>query len=215
MRYWIKRLLCDGAGRSNIVYAVLPDLLGLIFAAIKRCSSPQLITDAMEMLMVNLPRGARLPAGTTAHLPPRRLLLASTAHLPHHVPRQMATQSARSESPEPSDQDPSEEESTAGSLYSRPQEQLGGVASAENGNGKAPVYPSGLWEIELLRGDKLDRLTIDRWREAYRQMAQDARDIGIPASAIPSLPDNPSKEDLKSARDRLNGIIQSFLSSGL
>lgn len=47
------------------------------------------------------------------------------------------------------------------------------------------------------------------------QMVADARDLGIPASAIPQLPTNPTEAELRAARDRLAGMIASFLSSGL
>ena len=46
-------------------------------------------------------------------------------------------------------------------------------------------------------------------------MVADARDLGIPASAIPQLPTNPTEAELRAARDRLAGMIASFLSSGL
>jgi hypothetical protein len=46
-------------------------------------------------------------------------------------------------------------------------------------------------------------------------MVADARDLGIPASAIPQLPANPTEPELRAARDRLAGMIASFLSSGL
>ena len=80
---------------------------------------------------------------------------------------------------------------------------------------QSPAIPSALWEIELLRGDNLNELTIERWTSAYKEMCSDARIMGIPASALPQLPQNPTKEDLRSARDYLNLMIQSFLSAGL
>jgi len=46
-------------------------------------------------------------------------------------------------------------------------------------------------------------------------MQRDARDLGIPASAIPALPPQPTAEQLRAARERLEGMIASFLSSGL
>ena len=57
--------------------------------------------------------------------------------------------------------------------------------------------------------------TLERWEAAYHQMARDARELGIPASAIPQLPASPGKEELRRARDRLSGIMASFLSAGL
>lgn len=50
---------------------------------------------------------------------------------------------------------------------------------------------------------------------AYRRMALDAQDLGVPASAIPQLHDAPTEAQLREARDRLDGIIASFASSGL
>lgn len=47
------------------------------------------------------------------------------------------------------------------------------------------------------------------------QMAADARELGVPASAIPPLPPNPSAADVRAARDRLSGLLASFLSAGL
>lgn len=47
------------------------------------------------------------------------------------------------------------------------------------------------------------------------QMAADARTLGIPASAIPQLPAQPTAAELQAARDRLAGMMASFLSAGL
>ena len=47
------------------------------------------------------------------------------------------------------------------------------------------------------------------------QMAADARQLGIPASAIPALPAQPTAEQLRAARERLEGMVASFLSAGL
>lgn len=46
-------------------------------------------------------------------------------------------------------------------------------------------------------------------------MAVDARALGIPASAIPQLPERPTEADLRAVRERLAGIVASFLSAGL
>ena len=82
-----------------------------------------------------------------------------------------------------------------------------------------PGFPSALWEIDLLDPEQQDsaveQRTIERWIVAYNQLANDAVVIGIPHSAIPPLPQNPTKQELRGARDLLNGMIQSFLSSGL
>ena len=47
------------------------------------------------------------------------------------------------------------------------------------------------------------------------QMAADARQLGIPASAIPALPAQPGADDVRTARARLEAIIASFLSAAL
>lgn len=49
----------------------------------------------------------------------------------------------------------------------------------------------------------------------YKDMVKDARDLGIPASAIPSLPLNPTKDDVSRARSHLAAIMSSFVCSGL
>lgn len=86
----------------------------------------------------------------------------------------------------------------------------------------APIeraLPSGLWEMELLlgkgEGKDISTSTIERWTAAYQQMVRDAQDLGIPASVIPKLPANPTKEELRQARDHLDRMVQSFLSAGL
>ena len=57
--------------------------------------------------------------------------------------------------------------------------------------------------------------TLMRWHAAFEAMARDAMEIGIPASAIPKIPLNPSEKDLREARDHLNAMIMSFMSSEL
>jgi hypothetical protein len=47
------------------------------------------------------------------------------------------------------------------------------------------------------------------------QMTLDARQLGIPASAIPPLPQQPTQADLLDTRERLQGVVASFLSAGL
>ena len=46
-------------------------------------------------------------------------------------------------------------------------------------------------------------------------MVADARNLGIPASAIPQLPARPTAAELRAARDRLAGMMASFLSAEL
>lgn len=77
-----------------------------------------------------------------------------------------------------------------------------------------PALPSAMREMELLRGDVSER-TIERWAAAYKQMSRDAQELGIPLPAIPPLPANPTKEELRQARDHLDRMMQSFLSAGL
>ena len=60
-----------------------------------------------------------------------------------------------------------------------------------------------------------ERATYERWAAAYRSLAAEARALGVPDHAIPPLPDPPSRDGLRAARDRLSGIIASMLSSGL
>ena len=157
--------------------------------------------------------GADLPRTTmsTPQLPTRGRSLAST-NVTHQGKTTLIARSAPNDSSGSKNQNAGHSESASGPSQngSHPP-----PASDVSPNDGGAAFPSGLWEIELLRDDKLDKLTIERWTQAYKQMASDARDIGIPASAIPALPDNPTKEDLRRARDLLNGIIQSFLSSGL
>ena len=54
-----------------------------------------------------------------------------------------------------------------------------------------------------------------RWTAAYDAMCNDAVRIGIPASALPLLPNNPSEVQLREARDLLNLIVMSFMSAEL
>ena len=81
---------------------------------------------------------------------------------------------------------------------------------------QAPSPPAALWEIDW-RGTAggVAPATLERWEAAYRQMAVDARRMGVPAYAIPELPPSPSAEQLRAARDRLSGLLASFLSAGL
>ena len=53
------------------------------------------------------------------------------------------------------------------------------------------------------------------WAEAYVALCRDAERMGLPRSAIPPLPPAVDAERLRQARENLEGMIQSFLSSGL
>ncbi len=57
--------------------------------------------------------------------------------------------------------------------------------------------------------------TLERWAVAYGVMAAHARELGVPASAIPPLPAGASASEVAAARERLEGLLASFLSAGL
>lgn len=77
--------------------------------------------------------------------------------------------------------------------------------------------PPALKEMDLLK--KMDseytQSVLERWLQGYDQMAADAIALGIPSSAIPDIPRPLEGGVLRAARDRLKGMIESFLSSGL
>ncbi|GLI68445.1 hypothetical protein VaNZ11_012864 [Volvox africanus] len=56
---------------------------------------------------------------------------------------------------------------------------------------------------------------LERWRLSYSAMVEDARRLGIPASAIPPLTTRATAEDIRLARGNLQDMIASFLSAGL
>lgn len=53
------------------------------------------------------------------------------------------------------------------------------------------------------------------WRTLYLQLAEEAKSLGIPASAVPHVAENADAETLKAVHKLLQGIIASFSSSGL
>ena len=59
------------------------------------------------------------------------------------------------------------------------------------------------------------RSTRDQWRLMYEQQAEDAQAIGLPASAVPKLPTEPTQEDISQAQGKLAQIMQSFVSAAL
>jgi hypothetical protein len=69
--------------------------------------------------------------------------------------------------------------------------------------------------VEMDAGQGVAGAALERWRMAYNQMARDAEAMGIPASAVPSMPVDADEETVRQARDLLRGIIASFVSSGL
>jgi hypothetical protein len=88
-------------------------------------------------------------------------------------------------------------------------------ADAAAGEAAAAPGVAALGEMELLAGRGVSAATLERWEWAYRQMAADARDLGIPASAIPQFPPAANAAELRAARDLLADIVASFASSGL
>lgn len=56
---------------------------------------------------------------------------------------------------------------------------------------------------------------MERWAAAYEALSQEARDLGIPKSAIPALPNDVSPQQLRTMRDHLQAMMASFMSSGL
>ena len=69
-----------------------------------------------------------------------------------------------------------------------------------------------------LAGARPDPLLALEWRAAYGALAADAQELGIPASAIPRLPDADADltlELLQARQRHLQDMVASFLSSGL
>ena len=63
--------------------------------------------------------------------------------------------------------------------------------------------------------NNIDRETLFHWRAAYAAMCADAIHMGIPDDVIPKVPMECNAQELLEARDHLQGIMSSFLSSGL
>jgi hypothetical protein len=80
------------------------------------------------------------------------------------------------------------------------------AAGSSGGGGAGPLE-----EPEL----QVSEAALERWRYAYRMLVADARDLGIPASAVPLLPEEAGPEQIRRARDHLQKMVASFLSSGL
>ncbi len=75
-----------------------------------------------------------------------------------------------------------------------------------------------VWCLGLVPGAGCSSLTLPAACDVaptHPQMVADARELGIPGSAIPPLPPRPTEAELRAARDRLAGMIASFLSAGL
>lgn len=56
---------------------------------------------------------------------------------------------------------------------------------------------------------------LEQWARAYRVMADDAVTLGIPASAVPTLPPVLTPVALRDAHRHLSLMVASFLSAGL
>ncbi|PRW55894.1 type VII secretion [Chlorella sorokiniana] len=90
------------------------------------------------------------------------------------------------------------------------------AAAAGTGDAAAEWTPLFLRRMEAAAADGLPPAEVlEQWQLAYQQMAADAQTLGIPASAIPQLPAQPTAAELRAARDRLSGMMASFLSAGL
>ncbi len=77
-----------------------------------------------------------------------------------------------------------------------------------------------LWSAAFLENMSL----LERFQDWYRDnsnsllytcVMQEALLIGIPASALPTVTGDASLEELQVAREKMSGMIASFLSSGL
>lgn len=79
-----------------------------------------------------------------------------------------------------------------------------------------PGAQGALLEMDVLLGNPAtSEAVLERWEVAYRQAVRDAEALGIPSSAMPKLPANPSVSEIRQARDYLGAMVASFLSSGL
>jgi hypothetical protein len=67
---------------------------------------------------------------------------------------------------------------------------------------------------EVLDGDTHYQL-LEQWANTYEVMAKEALELGIPQHAIPELKCPLSREGIIEARDLLNAIIESRMSSNL
>ena len=82
---------------------------------------------------------------------------------------------------------------------------------------------SVLMEASLLAGEssgneaseQQQAAAMERWVSAYESMRKEATSMGIPASAVPVLPNEPQLEDIRKARELLSGIIASYLSANI
>lgn len=100
------------------------------------------------------------------------------------------------------------------------------MAYRQASRGRAPAMPHGKALVPRAHANSVPQLAKMAAPHGQRrhmprphlptvQMAADARELGIPTSAIPALPARPTEEELRAARERLSGIMASFLSAGL
>ncbi|KXZ48071.1 hypothetical protein GPECTOR_30g166 [Gonium pectorale] len=78
---------------------------------------------------------------------------------------------------------------------------------------RAYVGPA-LQELDL-NVTRVTPLTLERWRDSYAALVEDAVELGVPRSAIPALPADANPDQIRAARDHLTAMMESFLSAGL
>lgn len=83
---------------------------------------------------------------------------------------------------------------------------------------RAAGLPRGV-ALQLAGGAEAEgaraELRMERWRDAYGAMAEEAVLMGIPRDVIPPLPPHASEAQLRDARDHLSGMMASFMSASL
>ncbi|MEW5304206.1 MAG: hypothetical protein WDW36_006832 [Sanguina aurantia] len=92
------------------------------------------------------------------------------------------------------------------------------VSSSLSGGGGAEVAASlqgpALREMDVPRLS-VSASTLERWVDAYEELVADARAMGIPASAVPSLPRDADEGSVRAARQHLTAMIASFASANI
>ncbi|CAL8466984.1 g6520 [Coccomyxa elongata] len=103
-------------------------------------------------------------------------------------------------------------------LGSRPGTQQGlQAAVAADRSGYSSTSATALAGHGMLNkkdGERSERVQRS-WLNAFNAMREEAILIGIPASALPAVTGDASLEELQMAREKMSGMIASFLSSGL
>lgn len=87
-----------------------------------------------------------------------------------------------------------------------------GISGPEN----EPVHPVA-WQGDGVAGRAAGAFSVAlaRWVSAFNALQQEALQMGIPKSALPVLPDYPTKEEVQAAHKLLSAIIASFMSAEL